>query len=74
MRTSVRAVLPAVIGLALFVGALVVLWHQLAEVTWAALSADVVATPRGALWQGLILTTLSYLTLTGYDFVAMLYP
>ncbi|HZM95235.1 MAG TPA: bifunctional lysylphosphatidylglycerol flippase/synthetase MprF [Vicinamibacterales bacterium] len=73
MRTSVRAVLPAVIGLALFVGALVVLWHQLAEVTWAALSADVVATPRRALWQGLILTTLSYLTLTGYDFVAMLY-
>jgi len=30
------------------IGALIVLWHQLHEVTWAALSAHVVATPDGS--------------------------
>ena len=57
----------------LFVGALVVLWHQLSEVTWAGLVAAVVATPRRALLQALMFTTLSYLTLCFYDVVAMRY-
>lgn len=73
MSGQIRRALPAIIGLTLFVGALIVLWHQLAEVTWAALSAHVVATPRRALVLALLLTTLSYVTLSGYDLLAMLY-
>jgi len=73
MSGQIRRALPAIIGLMLFVGALIVLWHQLHEVTWAALSAHVVATPRRALVLALLLTTLSYVTLSGYDLLAMLY-
>jgi phosphatidylglycerol lysyltransferase len=73
MSSRARHVLGSVIGLALFLAALVVLWRQLSEVTWQALLADVVATPPRALMLALILTTLSYLTLSGYDFVAMAY-
>ena len=73
MSGRISRALPSIIGLALFVGALVVLWHQLSEVTWTALLADVVATPRRALVLALVLTALSYLTLTGYDFLAMRY-
>jgi phosphatidylglycerol lysyltransferase len=61
------------IGLALFLAALAVLWHQLSEVTWRALLADVAATPPKALLRALLLTSLSYITLSGYDFVAMSY-
>jgi phosphatidylglycerol lysyltransferase len=60
-------------GLALFAGALLLLWHQLSAVTWQALLANVVATPRRALVWALILTALSYAMLSGYDFVAMAY-
>ena len=49
------------------------LWHQLSELTWAALLADVVGTPRRALLLAVSLTTLSYLTMCGYDFMAMTY-
>jgi phosphatidylglycerol lysyltransferase len=73
MSGRIPRALPSIIGLTLFVGVLVVLWHQLSEVTWAALSADVVATPRRALVLALMLTTLSYLALSGYDLVAMMY-
>jgi phosphatidylglycerol lysyltransferase len=73
MSGRIRRALPAIIGLTLFVGALIVLWHQLSEVTWAALSAHVVATPHRALVLALLLTTLSYVTLSGYDVLAMLY-
>jgi uncharacterized membrane protein YbhN (UPF0104 family) len=69
---SARA-LPAIIGLMLFIGALVVLWHQLSEVTWAGLVAAVVATPRRALLRAVMFTALSYLTLCFYDVVAMKY-
>jgi phosphatidylglycerol lysyltransferase len=68
-----RRALPSILGLALFLIALVVLWHQLRELTWHALLADVAAMPRRALLLALLLTALSYLTLTGYDFVAMSY-
>jgi phosphatidylglycerol lysyltransferase len=57
----------------LFIGALVVLWHQLSEVTWAGLVAAVVATPRRALLRAVMFTALSYLTLCFYDVVAMKY-
>jgi phosphatidylglycerol lysyltransferase len=73
MSLRARRALSSIAGLALFLIALVVLWHQLAEVTWRALLADVVATPPKALLLALIFTSLSYITLSGYDFVAMAY-
>src|SRR4030095_9542813 len=63
----------SIVSLGLFAGALVVLWHQLSEATWRALLADVVATPLRSLTTALGLTTLSYVALTGYGFVAMSY-
>lgn len=73
MSGRAQRALPSLIGLALFLVTLVVLWHQLAEVTWHTLLADVVATPPKALMLALLLTSLSYITLSGYDFVAMAY-
>ena len=73
MNGRAQRALSSVIGLALFLAALVVLWHQLSEVTWRALLADVAATPPKALLLALLLTSLSYITLSGYDFVAMAY-
>ncbi len=73
MSGRAQGALSSILGLALFLVALVVLWHQLSEVTWRALLADVVATPPKALALALLLTSLSYLTLSGYDFVAMAY-
>ena len=73
MSGRTQRALSAVIGLVLFVGALVVLWHQLSELTWPALLADVVAPPRARLSQPLLLTALSYVTLSAYDFLAMAY-
>jgi len=73
MTGRAQRALPSIVGLALFLVALVVLWHQLAAVTWHALLADVVATPPRALLQALLFTSLSYITLSGYDFVAMAY-
>ena len=73
MTVSTRRALSSVIGLTLFLAALAVLWRQLAEVTWWALLADVMATPPPALTVALLLTALSYVTLSGYDFVAMAY-
>ena len=73
MNGRTQRALSSVVGLALFLAALVVLWHQLSEVTWRALLADVTATPKKALLLALLLTSLSYITLSGYDFVAMSY-
>ena len=73
MDGRAQRALSSVIGLALFLAALVVLWHQLSGVTWRALLADVAATPPKALLLALLLTSLSYITLSGYDFVAMSY-
>jgi phosphatidylglycerol lysyltransferase len=73
MSGRAQRALSSVIGLALFLAALAVLWHQLSEVTWRALLADVAATPPKALLRALLLTALSYITLSGYDFVAMSY-
>ncbi len=73
MTGRAQRALSSILGLALFLVALIVLWHQLSEVTWHALLTDVVATPPKALALALLLTSLSYLTLSGYDFVAMAY-
>jgi len=73
MNGRAQRALSSVVGLALFLAALVVLWHQLSEVTWRALLADVSATRPTALVLALLLTSLSYITLSGYDFVAMSY-
>ncbi|HVQ13182.1 MAG TPA: bifunctional lysylphosphatidylglycerol flippase/synthetase MprF, partial [Vicinamibacterales bacterium] len=73
MTGRAQRALSSILGLALFLVALIVLWHQLSDVTWHALLADVVATPPKALALALLLTSLSYLTLSGYDFVAMAY-
>jgi phosphatidylglycerol lysyltransferase len=73
MTDRVQRALSSALGLALFVVALVVLWHQLSAVTWHALLTDVVATPPQALLLALLFTSLSYITLSGYDFVAMAY-
>lgn len=73
MDGRAQRALSSVIGLALFLAALVALWHQLSGVTWRALLADVAATPPKALLLALLLTSLSYITLSGYDFVAMSY-
>jgi phosphatidylglycerol lysyltransferase len=73
MSGRLQRALPSIIGLALFLVALVVLWHQLSAVTWHALLADVMATSPKALLLALLFTSLSYITLSGYDFVAMAY-
>jgi phosphatidylglycerol lysyltransferase len=73
MSGRAQRALSSIVGLALFLVALVVLWHQLSEVTWHALLADVVATSPRALVLAFLLTALSYVTLSGYDFVAMAY-
>jgi phosphatidylglycerol lysyltransferase len=71
MRDAVRRALPAVVGLVLFIVSLEVLRSELQSVTWQQLSADVLATPRSGLAAALLLTTASYVLLTGYDFLAL---
>jgi phosphatidylglycerol lysyltransferase len=73
MNARAQRALSSIIGLALFLAALVVLWHQLSAATWRALLADVMATPPRGLLLALLFTSLSYITLSGYDFVAMAY-
>jgi phosphatidylglycerol lysyltransferase len=73
MNERVVRAISACIGLALFIVALLVLRHQLTAVTWHALMRDVAATPPRLLLLAFALTALSYVTLTGYDFVAMAY-
>ncbi|HEU5255506.1 MAG TPA: lysylphosphatidylglycerol synthase domain-containing protein, partial [Vicinamibacterales bacterium] len=73
MNERVVRAISACIGFALFIVALLVLRHQLNAVTWHALMRDVAATPPRLLLIAFALTALSYVTLTGYDFVAMAY-
>lgn len=67
--SSARSAIPALVGLALFLGALEVLRRELAAVTWPALSAGVLATPPSRLVMAVLLTALNYAVLTGYDFI-----
>ncbi|HEY7598561.1 MAG TPA: phosphatidylglycerol lysyltransferase domain-containing protein, partial [Candidatus Limnocylindrales bacterium] len=70
MRERLKETLPAVVGLGLFILALVVLRHELRALSWPAVAADIVATPPARLLLALALTALNYAALTGYDFIA----
>ncbi|HEY7473569.1 MAG TPA: bifunctional lysylphosphatidylglycerol flippase/synthetase MprF [Vicinamibacterales bacterium] len=73
MRERIRHVLPAVIGVVLFVVALGVLRRELERVTWHALTRAVLNTPPTALLAAILLTAINYAALTGYDFIAFAY-
>ena len=73
MRERIRQALPAVIGVVLFVVALLVLRRELDRVTWHTLSRDVLNTPPAALIAAILLTAINYAALTGYDFIAFAY-
>jgi len=70
MRERLRQAVPAVIGLALFLGALEVLRHELSATSWTAIEAGVAGTPRSQILTAVGLTVLNYLVLTVYDFLA----
>jgi hypothetical protein len=46
LRERFRQALPAAIGLALFLGALEVLRHELSVTSWTAIQTSLAATPR----------------------------
>ena len=69
----VRRALPAVIGLVLFMAALEVLRVELRSVSWHALRAAVLATPRDRLTLAIVLTAINYSALTVYDDLAFIY-
>jgi phosphatidylglycerol lysyltransferase len=73
MVDRLRRALPSVIGLLLFVVALVVLRRELHAVSWQALVRDVVDTPLALLSLAVFLTACNYAVLTGYDFLAFAY-
>src|SRR5690242_12147811 len=73
MLERLRAVLPAVIGLALFLAALEVLRIELRTVTWTSLVGDVLATPRWQLAASLAFTAANYMILVCYDLLAFAY-
>jgi phosphatidylglycerol lysyltransferase len=70
MRERLRAALPALIGLGLFLVALAVLRRELNAVSWRAIAADVRATSPSALGLAVVLTAANYAVLTLYDFMA----
>jgi uncharacterized membrane protein YbhN (UPF0104 family) len=61
------------LGLALFVAALVVLRHELQHYTYREVMAALRVVPATRLLLALALTALSYLILTGYDVLAVRY-
>jgi phosphatidylglycerol lysyltransferase len=73
MRERLRAALPALIGLALFVAALEVLRTELRTVTWHGLTADLTNISAWRLALAALLTAVNYGVLTGYDFLAFAY-
>ena len=73
LQERLRAALPALIGLVLFVAALEVLRTELRTVTWHGLIADLSSIPAGRLVLALVLTAANYAVLTGYDFLAFVY-
>lgn len=70
MPERLRHAIPALIGLALFLGSLEVLRHELSATSWPAIRAGVSGTPTTQIVTGLGLTALNYLVLTVYDFLA----
>ena len=73
MRARVRAALPALIGFVLFVAALEVLRTELRAVTWHGLTTDLSNISAWRLAVAVLLTTVNYGVLTGYDFLAFAY-
>jgi phosphatidylglycerol lysyltransferase len=73
MSRRLRAMLPAIIGLVLFLAALEVLRTELKAVTWHALMADLGSVPTARLWLALAFTILNFGALVGYDFLAFAY-
>jgi phosphatidylglycerol lysyltransferase len=63
--------LPPVVGLTLFVVALLVLRHELQSVSYRELSAAVFSRDLSALALAILLAALNYLVLTGYDLMAL---
>jgi phosphatidylglycerol lysyltransferase len=70
LPTTMRA-LGFAAGLAVFAAALVALYHILTEVRLADVVARFHATPWSAVLASLALTATSYLTMTGYDALAL---
>jgi uncharacterized membrane protein YbhN (UPF0104 family) len=72
-RTRLVRLLGSILGLGLFVGALWVLRHELQEVTLQDVVRELRSIPVVRLGGALLLTTLGYLALTGYDLLALRY-
>src|SRR5262249_53824785 len=68
-----RQVLPAILGLVVFLAALGVLRAELRAVSWQNFIADIFSMPRWRLGLALLSTVLNYAVLTGYDFLALAY-
>jgi phosphatidylglycerol lysyltransferase len=69
----IRAALPAVIALVLFLGALEVLRVELRSVTWHELVTNISGIPAWHLALAALLTGVNYAVLTGYDLLAFAY-
>jgi len=72
-EAPLRRAAPAVLSLALFFAALEVLRTELRQVTWFALTRDVIAMPRLRLAIAIAVTIVNYAVLTGYDLLAFVY-
>jgi phosphatidylglycerol lysyltransferase len=73
MRDRLYRTLPPLIGLAVFLAALVVLRRELHSVSWHSLVGDLLAIPVTRLASAVLLTAINYAVLTGYDFIAFEY-
>lgn len=73
MVERIRRVLPAAIGLVLFLAALEVLRTELRTVTWNELSGAVLQVPWWKIAIAVAVTAANYAVLTGYDLLAFKY-
>ncbi|MFN3371725.1 MAG: phosphatidylglycerol lysyltransferase domain-containing protein, partial [Sphingomonadaceae bacterium] len=72
-RAGIRARLPQLLGLALFVLALVALRHLLDEIDPARLAAELRAMPPWRIGLAILSSILGYVALAGYDWSALAY-
>ncbi|HEY0787941.1 MAG TPA: bifunctional lysylphosphatidylglycerol flippase/synthetase MprF [Thermoanaerobaculia bacterium] len=70
MLQRLRAALPPLVGLILFLAALEVLRTQLRAVTWHELTRDLANLPVSRLALAILLTAANYAVLSGYDLLA----
>jgi len=73
LQERLRAALPALIGLVLFLAALEVLRTELRAITWHGLITDLSNIPARRAALALLLTAANYAVLTSYDFLAFIY-